>query len=284
VTHIVEKIILQKFLLFFVQLSHQISNFQFFLICIFRNQHHIVVTNKFTPVVDCPLPGARDGALFWLIFQMTKEGIYFSDTPLGKSGLSPIYSSQLGLTCYSAEVLQNKDLVRPYQDEIEEDGTLKLLGTCDVFLCRRLHYHNIPIVADMDVRINHLVPVDLGLLYNTFEHFTKNLGGRMDPEYCLPSGIYLDITRTNIVMPVCDEYKKYQETMVVPSHARLTDKEIENNAVPGVHTKNLREHLSKQRTSGTPSSIPHLSEEQGCGVDRPFANGTNGTMARDCIV
>ena len=100
-----------------------------------------------------------------------------------------MYSSQLGLTCFRHDVLNNGDL-RPFWGL----GNDQPMGTDDHMLCRKLHEHDIPIVADWDIDVDHEVKVRAG------ELMTKGV-----------CELILDATALNL--PVCSQYKKFQKTM-----------------------------------------------------------------------
>ena len=172
------------------------------------------------PVVDCVLPGTHNGSLLWLFFHLTKDGIYFSGEPVQGQGLVPIYSSQLGLTCYRADVFHSKELgPMLYQDELFEDGTFKMLGTCDIYLCRRLHKANIPIVADMDVAVEHNAPVELRKLFEHLQAWVLRGNGHVDTAYPLPTRRVMRLSEFDLALkdfPVCDAYREYQEKMPIP--------------------------------------------------------------------
>ena len=139
------------------------------------------------PVVDCPLPGYASGALHYLAFQLTPDGEAYSETR-GR-GVQPIYSSQLGLTCFRHDVLNN-EAMRPFWGL----GNDQPMGTDDHMLCRRLHENDIPIVADWDIDVDHAVKVRAGLL---MRNGVCEMG--------------LDASKLNL--PVCSAYREFQKTM-----------------------------------------------------------------------
>ena len=168
------------------------------------------------PVVDCVLPGVREGALWWLNFQLTPKGIYYSDDdPATKKGLRPIYASQLGLTCYRADVVYHEVMV--WETENYREGPLKLFGTQDIYMCRKLHAANIPIVCDTDVEVHHQVPIDALAVFQTLRTWANRENGRVNTEYPLPTRMAVDTKDMKLWMPVCGAYKKWQKVMDKPA-------------------------------------------------------------------
>ena len=170
------------------------------------------------PVVDCLVPNWQLGSFYWNCYQLTPNGIWYSDNPYGKTGVHQIYSSAMAMACFRRDVFDNDEMLPMYENVLKPDGTLEYFGGADTNLCKKLHKLNIPLYMDMNVVAEHTMPVKLK---QSMELFRKWSLGIMRGEWTAVAGmascICVNTRNLGVELPVCDSYRKlWEENKIIP--------------------------------------------------------------------
>lgn len=168
------------------------------------------------PVVECLVPNWQLGHFYWNCYHLTENGIYYSDNPRGKHGLQQVYSGSMSLCCYRRDVLENPHLW-PIENELHSDGTLKLFGGADTNLFTKLHRNNIPFFVDMDLIVEHTMPVRLKQSMDVLGVWIDGLvEQKWSPASGLPSCIRVNTRKLGVDLPACESYRRKWRTGEVP--------------------------------------------------------------------
>ena len=169
------------------------------------------------PIVDCLIPFTRNGHLYWHFYQLTDGGFWFSDNPYGKTGLHQVYSTSIGFCCIRADVFNNTELWPLWEDDINPDGTRRMFGSADTYMCQKLHRANIPIHVDTDIVFDHKKPIMVKETMDMVRQWAQRIRtDESDLDYALPSRMGAYAQKFGIELPVCDSYREVQKTLIPP--------------------------------------------------------------------
>lgn len=165
------------------------------------------------PVVDCLIPNWQLGDFYWNCYQLTRNGILYSENPYDKSGLLQIYSSALSCCCYRRDVLDCIGTVLTVLPQTDGDGQPVFMGGNDSHLCRQLHQRNMPLYMDMDIIFEHSATISLKKTMDRIRQWGRMClndqfrAGVSAFGYFLPARICVDVTALGEDLPVCESYK-----------------------------------------------------------------------------